>query len=71
MANSTPPYIVDCSTAGCVLKYAGRDEAASPATGLHHLHEMEEQALLDEALGKKQEAKKEPAPVPAKSSAVA
>jgi 2-oxoglutarate dehydrogenase E1 component len=56
---------------GVELKYAGRDEAASPATGLHHLHEAEEKALLDEALGKKQEAKKEPAPVAAKSSAVA
>jgi 2-oxoglutarate dehydrogenase E1 component len=54
---------------GVELKYAGRDEAASPATGLHHLHEMEEQALLDEALGKKET--KEESPVAAKTTAVA
>ena len=44
------------------------DEAASPATGLHHLHEMEGHALLDDALGKKQDAKKEPMPVAEKSA---
>ena len=54
---------------GVVLKYAGREEAASPATGLHHLHEMEEETLLSEALGKKEA--KEDVPVAVKTTAVA
>ena len=33
------------------LSYAGRPEAASPATGMHTVHEQEEQALIDQALG--------------------
>src|SRR5439155_23174332 len=33
-----------------VLKYYGRDEAASPATGWHKLHEVEEAELLAHAL---------------------
>lgn len=33
------------------LDYAGRPAAASPATGSHHVHEMEEKALVDAALG--------------------
>jgi 2-oxoglutarate dehydrogenase E1 component len=56
---------------GVELKYAGRDEAASPATGLHHMHEMEEHALLDEALGKKEEAKPEEKHISTKTTAVA
>jgi len=30
--------------------YIGRDEAASPATGLHRIHQAEERAILDQAL---------------------
>ncbi len=33
------------------LSYAGRPEAASPATGMHTVHEQQEQALIDQALG--------------------
>jgi 2-oxoglutarate dehydrogenase E1 component len=33
-----------------VLTYYGRDEAASPATGAHKMHEIEEQELLAHAL---------------------
>lgn len=32
------------------LKYVGRDEAASPATGLHTMHDIEEEELLAHAL---------------------
>jgi 2-oxoglutarate dehydrogenase E1 component len=32
------------------LSYAGRPEAPSPATGMHSVHEKEEQALIDQAL---------------------
>ncbi|MGH7860126.1 MAG: 2-oxoglutarate dehydrogenase E1 component, partial [Candidatus Binatia bacterium] len=31
------------------LRYVGRDEAASPATGNYKIHQSEEQALLDDA----------------------
>jgi 2-oxoglutarate dehydrogenase E1 component len=33
------------------LDYGGRPAAASPATGSHHVHEMEEKALVDAAFG--------------------
>jgi 2-oxoglutarate dehydrogenase E1 component len=33
-----------------VLRYFGRDEAASPATGLHKMHTIEEQEILSHAL---------------------
>jgi 2-oxoglutarate dehydrogenase E1 component len=33
-----------------VLKYVGREEAASPATGSHKLHEIEAEELLTAAL---------------------
>jgi 2-oxoglutarate dehydrogenase E1 component len=33
------------------LSYAGRPEAPSPATGMHTVHETEEQTLIDQALG--------------------
>jgi 2-oxoglutarate dehydrogenase E1 component len=36
---------------GVVLDYAGRPAAASPATGSHHVHELEEAALVEAALG--------------------
>jgi len=35
---------------GVTLSYAGRDEAASPATGSMKMHEVEEQELLAAAL---------------------
>ena len=37
--------------AGVTLSYAGRDEAASPATGSHKMHEVEEEEILSAALG--------------------
>jgi 2-oxoglutarate dehydrogenase E1 component len=33
------------------LSYVGRPEAPSPATGMYSVHEKEEQALIDQALG--------------------
>jgi 2-oxoglutarate dehydrogenase E1 component len=35
---------------GVALRYVGRQEAASPATGSHRVHEEEEAALVDAAL---------------------
>ena len=37
--------------AGTTLSYVGRDEAASPATGSHKMHEVEEEEVLSAALG--------------------
>jgi 2-oxoglutarate dehydrogenase E1 component len=42
----------------CVLHYAGRDEAASPAVGSFRLHEVQERALVEGAL----DTKREPVP---------
>ena len=36
---------------GVTLSYVGRDEAASPATGSHKMHEVEEEEILAAALG--------------------
>ena len=36
---------------GVSLSYVGRDEAASPATGSHKMHEVEEEEILAAALG--------------------
>lgn len=36
---------------GRPLRYAGRPEAASPATGSHQKHKQEQDALIAEALG--------------------
>ena len=36
--------------AASTLTYCGRDEAASPATGSHKMHEIEEEELLEHAL---------------------
>ena len=41
----------DLLPAGTTLTYAGRDEAASPATGSHKMHEVEEEEILSAALG--------------------
>jgi 2-oxoglutarate dehydrogenase E1 component len=35
---------------GVTLCYFGRKEAASPATGSHHMHEVEEQEIMTQAL---------------------
>jgi 2-oxoglutarate dehydrogenase E1 component len=35
---------------GSTLAYCGREEAASPATGSHKMHEIEEEELLEHAL---------------------
>jgi 2-oxoglutarate dehydrogenase E1 component len=35
---------------GSTLSYCGREEAASPATGSHKMHEIEEEELLSYAL---------------------
>jgi 2-oxoglutarate dehydrogenase E1 component len=41
----------ECLSQAVRLEYAGRPAAASPATGSHHIHEEEEAALLEAALG--------------------
>jgi 2-oxoglutarate dehydrogenase E1 component len=53
---------------GSTLTYCGRDEAASPATGSHKMHEIEEEELLEHALDLK--SRKAP-PIPAATSAPA
>jgi 2-oxoglutarate dehydrogenase E1 component len=45
------------------LRYIGRDEAASPATGSYKIHQAEEAAILDEALKRPRAAAAEPARV--------
>ena len=44
------PRLRELLPASLPLSYVGREEAASPATGIHHLHEAEEKALLEDAL---------------------
>jgi 2-oxoglutarate dehydrogenase complex dehydrogenase (E1) component-like enzyme len=56
-----------------VLTYYGRDEAASPATGSHKIHQMEEEEIITHALelpetpavaqAKTASTEKEPVPV--------
>ena len=41
----------ECISQAVPLEYAGRPEAASPATGSHHVHDEEEAALVEAALG--------------------
>jgi 2-oxoglutarate dehydrogenase E1 component len=36
---------------GYPFEYVGRDESASPATGSHHVHEVEQHELVDAAFG--------------------
>ena len=38
-------------TKGFPFVYVGRDESASPATGSHHVHEVEQKELVDAAFG--------------------
>ena len=51
-----------------VLNYVGRDEAASPATGSHKMHEVEEQELVVKALDLPPATK--PAPNPAAAASI-
>jgi 2-oxoglutarate dehydrogenase E1 component len=44
------PRLRELLPAGTTLTYCGRDEAASPATGSHKMHEIEEEELLVHAL---------------------
>jgi 2-oxoglutarate dehydrogenase E1 component len=45
------PLIGELLGAGRRLRYIGRDEAASPATGNHQIHQVEERAILERAFG--------------------
>lgn len=45
-------YLQQCLIVGQTLSYAGRKAAAAPAVGYHHLHEEQQAALVEEALGK-------------------
>ena len=45
------PRVRELLPTGVTLAYAGRDEAASPATGSHKRHDVEEEELLAAALG--------------------
>jgi 2-oxoglutarate dehydrogenase E1 component len=44
------PRLRELLPAGSTLTYCGREEAASPATGSHKMHEVEEEELLEQAL---------------------
>ena len=44
------PRVRELLPSGATLCYFGRKEAASPATGSHHMHEVEEQEILTQAL---------------------
>jgi 2-oxoglutarate dehydrogenase E1 component len=54
--------------AGTTIAYIGRDEAASPATGSHKMHEVEEHEILTHALDIKP---KKPAAAPSPTAQVA
>jgi 2-oxoglutarate dehydrogenase complex dehydrogenase (E1) component-like enzyme len=56
---------------GATLAYIGRDEAASPATGSHKMHEVEEHEILTHALDLKHRAAAKPSTAPATVAAVA
>ena len=49
------PFLHDRLTqllgSGQTLRYAGRPTAAAPATGSHHRHEQQQQALVQQAIG--------------------
>lgn len=44
-------HFQSCLLENQVLRYAGRPAAAAPAVGYHHLHEEQQNRLVDEALG--------------------
>jgi 2-oxoglutarate dehydrogenase E1 component len=43
-------YLDEILPDGCELSYIGRDEAASPATGSHHVHQAEQREIVEQAL---------------------
>ncbi len=43
-------YLDEIIPEGCELCYIGRDEAASPATGSHHVHQVEQREIVEQAL---------------------
>jgi 2-oxoglutarate dehydrogenase E1 component len=57
------PRLRELLPAGSTLTYCGREEAASPATGSHKMHEVEEEELLEHALDLK--SRKPPVPATA------
>ncbi|MFA6110452.1 MAG: 2-oxoglutarate dehydrogenase E1 component [Candidatus Latescibacterota bacterium] len=44
------PLLEELVPVECNLGYVGRDEAASPATGSHHVHQAEQREILSRAL---------------------
>ena len=44
------PHIESLLLRQCELRYVGRDEAASPATGSHQVHLSEQREIVDQAL---------------------
>jgi 2-oxoglutarate dehydrogenase E1 component len=45
------PYLEELLTPTAQLRYIGRGQSASPATGSHLMHEREHQAIMQDALG--------------------
>ncbi|MDB6097125.1 MAG: 2-oxoglutarate dehydrogenase subunit [Francisellaceae bacterium] len=45
------PYLKNCLKEKQHLSYAGRQAAAAPASGYHHLHQLQLEAFIREALG--------------------
>jgi 2-oxoglutarate dehydrogenase E1 component len=68
------PRVRELLPAGSTLSYAGREEAASPATGSHRMHEVEEHEIVSHALDlehrKPAIAEKPAAPAPVAAAAV-
>ena len=52
--------IEDLLVAGGRLRYVGRKEAASPATGSYKIHQAEEAAIVGAALKRPREARRPP-----------
>jgi 2-oxoglutarate dehydrogenase E1 component len=48
--NFVRSYLDEILPEGCELSYIGRDEAASPATGSHHVHQAEQREIVEQAL---------------------
>jgi 2-oxoglutarate dehydrogenase E1 component len=64
------PRLRDILPDGRLLRYFGRDEAASPATGSYKLHQIEEQELVSHALELNGEKRPDAAPVAAPKAEV-
>jgi 2-oxoglutarate dehydrogenase E1 component len=45
-----------CIREGQILRYAGRSYSASPASGSLHIHREQQQALIEDALGLREQA---------------